>query len=126
MRKPKLKREGAGCFSKSERQKLQRLYTQGGVAYGSVCNLVKASKFSVIKVRQFLHSKQSYTNLTLATSKLKQMKAFTRFKIKCSCMDLEYIDELPKDNNSVMYLLVRQNLFERTVYAKGLKRLVHF
>ena len=43
MRMPKLKREEAGSFSKTERQKLQRLlYTQGAAAYGSVRNLVKA------------------------------------------------------------------------------------
>ena len=77
---PKLKREEAGSLSKSEPQKLQRLYTQGGANYGSVLNLVKASNLSVSKVRQFLHSKPSFTKLTLATRKFKQMKAFARFK----------------------------------------------
>ena len=55
IRMPKLKRAEAGSLSKSERQRLQRLYTQGGAAYGSVRNLVKASILSVSKVRQFLH-----------------------------------------------------------------------
>ena len=32
-----------GSLSKSERQRLQKLYTQGGAAHGSVRNLVKAS-----------------------------------------------------------------------------------
>ena len=118
---PKLKREEAGSLSKSERQKLQRLYTQGGAAYGSVRNLVKASNLSVSKVRQFLHSKPSYTKFTLATRKLKRMKAFARFKIEFWCMDLAYVDKLAKDNNGVKYLLVRQDLFDRTVDAKGMK-----
>ena len=77
---PKLKREEAASLSKSERQKLQWLYTQGGAAYGSVRNLVKASKMSVSKVRQFLQSKPSYTKFTLVTRKFKRMKAFDRFK----------------------------------------------
>ena len=77
---PKLKREEAGSLSKSERQKLQRLYTQGGAAYGSVRNLVKASILSVSKVRQFLHSKPSYTKFTYATRKFKRMTAFARFR----------------------------------------------
>ena len=77
---PKLKRGEAGSLSKSERQKLQRLYTQGGAAYGSVRNLVEASNLSVSMVRQFLHSKPSYTKFTLATRKLKRMKAIARFK----------------------------------------------
>ena len=36
-------------------------------------------------------------------------------------MDLVYVDKLAKDNNGVKYLLVRQNLFDRTVHAKGVK-----
>ena len=118
---PKLKREEAGSLSKSERQKLQRLYTQGGAAYGSVSNLVKASNLSVSKVRQFLHSKPSYTKFTLARRKFKRMKAFARFKNKIWCMDLAYVDKLAKDNNSEKYLLVRQHLFDRTADAKGMK-----
>ena len=49
------------------------------------------------------------------------MKAFARFKSETSCMDLAYVDELAKDNNGVEYLLVRQDLFDRTVDAKGMK-----
>ena len=118
---PKLKREEAGSLSKSERQKLQRLYTQGGAAYGSVRNLVKASNLSVSKVRQFLHSKPSYTKFTLATRKFKRMKAFARFKNEIWCMDLAYFDKLGEDNDGVKYLLVRHDLFDRTVDAKGMK-----
>ena len=36
-------------------------------------------------------------------------------------MDLSYVDKLANDNNGVKYLLVRQNLFDRTVDAKGMK-----
>ena len=118
---PKLKREEAGSLSKSERQNLQRLYTQGGAAYGSVRNLVKASNLSVSKVRQFLHSKPSYTKFTLATRNFKRMKAFARFKNEIRCMDLAYVDRLAKDNNGVKYLLVSQDLFDRTVNSIGLK-----
>ena len=48
---PKLKIEGAGFLSKSERQKLQRLYTQGAAPYGFVRNLAKADRLLVSKVR---------------------------------------------------------------------------
>ena len=108
---PKLKREETGSFSKSERKKLQRLYTQGGAAYGSVRTLVKASNLSVSKVRQFLHLKSSYTKFTFATRKFKQMKAFARFKNEIWCMDLANVYKLAKDNNDVKYLLARQDLF---------------
>ena len=36
-------------------------------------------------------------------------------------MDLQYVKKLAKDNNVVKYLLVRQDLFDRTVDAKGMK-----
>ena len=36
-------------------------------------------------------------------------------------MDLAYVDKPAKDNNGVKYLLVRRDLFDRTVDAKGMK-----
>ena len=118
---PKLKKEEAGSLSKYERQKLQRLYTQGSAAYGSVCNLAKTSILSVSKVRQFLYSKASYTKSTLATRKFKRTRAFARFKNEIWCMDLAYVGKLAKENNGVKYLLVRQDLYDRIVNAKGMK-----
>ena len=117
----KLKREEAGSPSKSELQKLQRLDAQGGAAYGSVRNLVEASNLSVSKVRQFLHAKPSYTKFTLAIRNFKRMKAFASFKNDLWCLDLAHVDKLAKDNNGELYLLVRQDLFGRTVDAKGMK-----
>ena len=118
---PKLKIEEAGSLSKYERHKLQRLYTQGAVAYGSVHNLPKASRLPVSKVRQFLHSKDSYTKFNLVAQKFKRMRAFARFRKDIWCMDLAYVDKLAKENNGVKYLLVRQDLFDRTVNARGMK-----
>ena len=79
------------------------------------------SDLSVSKMTQFLHSKLSYTKFTLATRKFDGMKAFPRIKNENWCLDLAYVDKLAKDNNGVKYLLVRQNLFDRTVDATGTK-----
>ena len=49
------------------------------------------------------------------------MKAFARHKNEIWCVDLAYVDELTKDKNGVKYLLVRQDLFDRSVDAKGVK-----
>ena len=49
------------------------------------------------------------------------MKAFARIRIEIWCMDLAYVDKLAKDNNGVKYLVVRQDLFDRTVDARGMK-----
>ena len=85
---PRVKKEERGSLSKSERQKLQRLYTQGFAAYGSVRNLAKAAKLSHSKVKEFLDSKTSHTRFTQATRKIKRMRAFARFKDVIWCMDL--------------------------------------
>ena len=84
----------------------------------SLRNLVKTSKLPASKVRQFVHSKPSFTKFTLATHKFKRMKAFTEFKKEIRCMDLAYVNKLANKKNGVRYLLVRQDLFERTVDAK--------
>ena len=72
----KAKDRGSWVLSNYERQKLQRLYMQSAVAYGSVRNLAKASRLPVSKVRQFLHSKDSYTQFTLATRKIQENEGF--------------------------------------------------
>ena len=46
------------------------------------------------------------------------MSAFARFRIEIWCMDLAYVEKLATENNGVKYLLVRQDLLDRTVNAK--------
>ena len=69
-----------------------------------------------------MHSKPSYTKFALATRKFKRMTAFARFKNEIWCLDLAYVDKLARDNNGVQYRLVRQDLFDRTVDAEGMKK----
>ena len=118
---PKSKKEEAESLSKDERQNLQRLYTQGGAFEWFVGNLVKTSNLAVEKVKLFLHSKPSYTKFTFGTRKIKRMKAFARLKNEICWVDLAYIDKLANDINGVKYLLLRQDLFDGTVYTKGMK-----
>ena len=49
------------------------------------------------------------------------MRAFARLRNEIWCMDLAYVDKFAKENNGVKYLLVRQDLFDGTVNARGLK-----
>ena len=119
---PKLKIEEAVFLSKYKRRKLQTLYTQGAAAYGSVPKLAKANRITLLKGRQFLHSKASCTKFTLATRKFTRMRAFGRFKNEICCMDLAYVDKLAKEDNGVKYLLVRQDLFDRTIIARAMKK----
>ena len=63
----------------------------------------------------------SYTKFVVAARKFKRMRAFARFRNEIWCMDLAYVDKLAKENNGVKYLLVRQDMFDRTVNAKEMK-----
>ena len=117
---PKLKREEAGPLSKTEHQKLQKLYAQGGAADGSVRNLVEASSLPVSKVRKCLHSKVSDTKSTLAHLNSREWRHLIDSK-RNWCMELAYVDKLVKDRNGVKYLLARQDRFDETVDAEGMK-----
>ena len=81
----------------------------------------KAAKRSPSMVTGFLHSKTSYIRLTQATGKFRRMRTFAKFKDEVWCVDLAYVGKVAKDNKGVEFLLVRQDLFDRTVVAKGMK-----
>ena len=49
------------------------------------------------------------------------MRAFARFRNEIRCMDLAYVDKFAKESNGVKFLLVREDLFDRTVNAKRMK-----
>ena len=83
--------------------------------------MTKASKLPVSKVQYFLQSKSSYTRFNQATRKLRRMRALARFKNEIWYMGLAFIDKLAKDNNGVKDLLIRQDMFDRTVDAEGMK-----
>ena len=117
----KSKEKEIGSLPKSERQKLHRIYTQDFAAYWSVPNLANSAKLIPAKVRECLHSKSSCSMFTQTTHEIKRKRAFARFKNKILCMDLVHVDKLANINNGVKYVLVHQDLFDRTVDAKGIK-----
>ena len=49
------------------------------------------------------------------------MRAFATFRKEIWCLDLADVDKLAKENNGVKHLLVRQDLFDRTVNARGMR-----
>ena len=83
--------------------------------------LAEAAKLSPSNVKEFLNSETSSTSFTQATLKYKRMRAFARFKNLICCTDLAYVDQFAENNNGVKNLLARQDLFNKTVDAKGMK-----
>ena len=98
----KLNGEEGGSLPKSERQKLRRLFTQGGAIYGTVHNLVKTSNLPVSKVRLFAF-RTFLENFTLATREFKRLKEVARFKNEVLCKELAYVHKIANYNSSVKY-----------------------
>ena len=49
------------------------------------------------------------------------MKGFARFKVETCCMDVAFVDKMEKWRKGVKFLLFREELFDRTKVAKGIK-----
>ena len=97
------------------------LYTQVCAAHRYVRIILKANNLPVSKVRQFLHSKRSRIKFTLTKERIEKTKALAGFKNEIWSRDLAFVDELTKQNNFGRYSLVRQDLFDRKIDAKGMR-----
>ena len=108
---PKQKIEELGSLSKSEKVRLNRLYSRGRAAYVSIQKLSKASGLSKNKVDVFLQSKTLYTKFGLPIRCFRRLQAFSKYINEIWCMDLAFVDELASQNNRVKYLLVAVDNF---------------
>ena len=108
---PKRKTEELGSLSKYEKVSLNRLYSRGRAAYGSVRNLSKASGLSKKKVEQFLQTKTSYTKFGPPIRRFRRLQAFSKYINDIWRIDLAFVDKLASQNNGVKYLLVAVDVF---------------
>ena len=118
---PKQKIEELGSLSKSEKVKLNRLYSRGRAAYGSIQNLSKASGLSKKKVEKFLQTKTSYTKFGPPIRPFRRLQAFSKYINEIWCMDLAFVDKLASQNNGVKYLLAAVDIFSRFVRVQTMK-----
>ena len=118
---PKQKIEELGSLSKSEKVRLNRLYSRGRAAYGSIQNLSKASGLSKKKVEKFLQTKTSLTKFGPPIRSFRRLQAFSKYINEIWCMDLAFVDKLASQNNGVKYLLVAVDIFSRFVRVQTMK-----
>ena len=100
----------------------QGFHSRGHSAHGTLQNLAKTSKLVFSKFRKFSHPKDSHTKFTLATRKLKRMRAFTKYTIVIWGVDVAYVDELANDNKAIKSLLVRHDVFDKTIQVRVWKQ----
>ena len=79
---PKRKTEELGSHSKSEKVSLNRLYSRGRAAYGSVQNLSKVSGLSKKKAEQNLPTKTSYTKFGPPIRRFQRLQVFQNISRK--------------------------------------------
>ena len=80
---PKQKIEELGSLSKSEKVRLNRLYSRGRAAYGSIQNLSKASGLPKKKVEKFLQKpRHRIQNLVHQSGLSEDFKRFLNISMK--------------------------------------------
>ena len=118
---PKRKTEELGSLPKSEKVRLNRLYSRRGAAYGSIQNLRGASGLSK-KVEKFLKTKTSYTKFGPPIRRFRRLHAFSKCINEILCLDLAFVDKLASQNSGVKYLLVAVDIFSRFVKVQTIKK----
>ena len=79
---PKQKIEELGSLSKSEKVRLNRLYSRGRAAYGSIQNLSEASGLSKKKVESFYKPRHRIQNLVHQSGLSEDFKRFLNISMK--------------------------------------------
>ncbi len=105
----------------SERKILEKLYANGGTAYGGILRLQEASGLSKSKVLSFLYSKPSYTKYRNVRKRFPRLKTIA-FRInEIWSLDLAFVDKLAKYNKGVKYLLVAVDVLSRYLRVQPMK-----
>ena len=109
---------------KTIRKELQRAWTKGSSAYGSVTALQKATGLDRNIVEEFLHSKDSYTKHYIPRKQnFARQSAFASKPNQIWCMDVAYMEKTANPNDGVKYLLVCVDVFTRFVRARPITTL---
>ena len=94
MQKTKPNRLARGQIASSHVKQLNKLYTKGSTAFGSIANLKKASGLPRSKVVQYLQSKASYTKYRQFRNTFPRLKAVAYRINKIWSVDVAYMDEV--------------------------------
>lgn len=110
-----------GPFSEDEISKLEKLYTDGPAAYGSIRNLQKYSKLPREKVLRFLESQHAYTKYRMYRRKFPRLKVIAYRINEIWSVDLAYVNQVAKYNNDVKYLLIAVDVLSRYLRVEPMK-----
>ena len=124
--KTKRRARKRGQLSEKDKKVLEKLYTQGPAAYGSVQNLTKASKMSKSKVETLLADTDAHTKYRTPRKKFPRLKVQVYRINEIWSIDVAYMDKIAKFNNGVKYLLVAVDVLSRFLRVEPMKlSLIH-
>ena len=123
MQKTKSNRLARGQITSSHVKQLNKLYTKGSAAFGSIANLKKASGLPRSKVVQYLQSKAPYTKYRQFRKTFPRLKAVAYRINEIWSVDVAYMDKIAQHNNGVKYLLVAVDVLSRYLRVQPMKAL---
>ena len=123
MQKTKSNRLARGQITSSHVKQLNKLYTKGSAAFGSIANLKKASGLPRSKVVQYLQSKAPYTKYKQFRKTFPRLKAVAYRINEIWSVDVAYMDKIAQHNNGVKYLLVAVDVLSRYLRVQPMKAL---
>ena len=123
MQKTKSNRLARGQITSSHVKQLNKSYTKGSAAFGSIANLKKASGLPRSKVVQYLQSKAPYTKYKQFRKTFPRLKAVAYRINEIWSVDVAYMDKIAQHNNGVKYLLVAVVVLSRYLRVQPMKAL---
>ena len=123
MQKTKSNRLARGQITSSHVKQLNKLYTKGSAAFGSIAYLKKASGLPRSKVVQYLQSKAPYTKYKQFRKTFPRLKAVAYRINEIWSVDVAYMDKIAHHNNGVKYLLVAVDVLSRYLRVQPMKAL---
>ena len=124
MQKTKSNRLARGQITSSHVKQLNKLYTKGSAAFGSIANLKKTSGLPRSKVVQYLQSKALYTKYKqFRKTSFPRLKAVAYRINEIWSVDVAYMDKIAHHNNGVKYLLVAVDVLSRYLRVQPMKAL---
>ena len=121
--KKKSNQPAPGRITSYEVKQLDKLYTKGSAAFGSIANLKKASGFTRGKIVRYLQSKAPYTKCRQFRESFPRLKAVAYRIIEIWSVDVAYMDKVVQHNNGVKYLLVAVDVLSRYLTVQPMKTL---
>ena len=123
MQKMKSNRPARGQITSSHVKQLNKLYTKGSAAFGSIAYLKKASGLPRSKVVHDLQSKVPYTKYKQFRKTFPRLKAVAYRINEIWSVDVAYMDKVAHHNNGVKYLLVAVDVLSRYLRVQPMKAL---